>query len=103
MAGQNHHFALYAPEKLPYAVDRYVKETNGLYGVIESPARPSVFGRRLLDSGHGGVSLDCTLSTPGSEVGRFSETEDVVRCYSLSTCGYQRTRSRPPAQCTDHE
>jgi len=34
MAGQNHHFALYAPEKLPYAIDRYVKETGRLYGVL---------------------------------------------------------------------
>ena len=35
MAGQNHHFALYAPEKIPYALDRYVKETNRLYGVLD--------------------------------------------------------------------
>ena len=34
MAGQNHHFSQYAPEKLPYAIDRYVKETNRLYGVL---------------------------------------------------------------------
>ncbi|ERN42164.1 glutathione S-transferase [Rubidibacter lacunae KORDI 51-2] len=34
MAGQNHHFAQYAPEKLPYAIDRYVGETNRLYGVL---------------------------------------------------------------------
>ena len=34
MAGQNHHFRLYAPEKLPYAIDRYVKETGRLYGVL---------------------------------------------------------------------
>src|ERR1700682_4452025 len=34
MAGQNHHFARYAPEKVPYAIDRYVKETNRLYGVL---------------------------------------------------------------------
>jgi len=34
MAGQNHHFNLYAPEKLTYAMDRYVKETNRLYGVL---------------------------------------------------------------------
>lgn len=34
MAGQNHHFAAYAPEKIPYAIDRYVKETNRLYGVL---------------------------------------------------------------------
>ena len=34
MAGQNHHFALYAQEKLPYAIDRYVNETNRLYAVL---------------------------------------------------------------------
>jgi GST-like protein len=34
MAGQNHHFSRYAPEKLPYAIERYVKETNRLYGVL---------------------------------------------------------------------
>jgi GST-like protein len=35
MAGQNHHFAIYAPEKLPYAINRYVNETNRLYGVLD--------------------------------------------------------------------
>lgn len=35
MLGQNHHFAHYAPEKLPYAIERYVKETQRLYGVLE--------------------------------------------------------------------
>ncbi|MBX3040367.1 MAG: glutathione S-transferase N-terminal domain-containing protein [Bdellovibrionaceae bacterium] len=34
MAGQNHHFTQYAPEKVPYAIDRYVKETTRLYGVL---------------------------------------------------------------------
>ena len=34
MLGQNHHFSNYAPEKIPYAIDRYVKETNRLYGVL---------------------------------------------------------------------
>ena len=34
MAGQNHHFSRYAPETIPYAVERYVKETNRLYGVL---------------------------------------------------------------------
>jgi GST-like protein len=35
MAGQNHHFSGYAPEKLPYAIDRYVKETSRLYAVMD--------------------------------------------------------------------
>jgi GST-like protein len=35
MAGQNHHFSQYAPEPIPYAVERYVKETARLYGVLD--------------------------------------------------------------------
>ena len=35
MAGQNGHFNNYAPEKLPYAINRYVKETERLYGVLD--------------------------------------------------------------------
>lgn len=34
MAGQNHHFNIYAPEKIPYAQERYTKETGRLYGVL---------------------------------------------------------------------
>ena len=34
MAGQNNHFRYAAPEKLAYAIDRYTKETNRLYGVL---------------------------------------------------------------------
>jgi len=33
-AGQNHHFVHYAPEKIPYAIDRYVRETGRLYAVL---------------------------------------------------------------------
>ncbi len=46
MAGQNHHFAIYAPEKIPYAIDRYVKETNRLYGVLNKRLadRPFIAG-----------------------------------------------------------
>src|ERR1700758_5638733 len=35
MAGQNNHFGVYAPEKIPYAINRYVNETNRLYGVMD--------------------------------------------------------------------
>lgn len=34
MAGQTHHFRIYAPEKVPYAIERYTNETNRLYGVM---------------------------------------------------------------------
>lgn len=35
MLGQNHHFASYAPEKIDYAINRYVKESERLYGVLD--------------------------------------------------------------------
>jgi GST-like protein len=34
MLGQNHHFNSYAPQKIPYAIERYVNETHRLYGVL---------------------------------------------------------------------
>ncbi|MCC5666796.1 glutathione S-transferase N-terminal domain-containing protein [Nostoc sp. CHAB 5784] len=34
MAGQNHHFSAYAPEKIDYAINRYVNETGRLYAVL---------------------------------------------------------------------
>ncbi len=46
MAGQNHHFGQYAPEKLPYAIDRYVRETARLYAVLNQrlSTRPWIAG-----------------------------------------------------------
>ena len=43
MAGQNHHFGRYAPEKIPYAIDRYVRETARLYGVLDRRLAQSPF------------------------------------------------------------
>ncbi|OGA15751.1 MAG: glutathione S-transferase [Betaproteobacteria bacterium RIFCSPLOWO2_02_FULL_66_14] len=43
MLGQAHHFLGYAPEKIPYAMNRYKNEANRLYGVLE---------RRLNESAH---------------------------------------------------
>ena len=35
MLGQAHHFRLYAPEKLQYAIDRYTNEARRIYNVID--------------------------------------------------------------------
>jgi GSH-dependent disulfide-bond oxidoreductase len=35
MLGQNHHFRNYAAEKIPYAINRYLKETERLYGILD--------------------------------------------------------------------
>lgn len=47
MAGQAHHFRIYAPENIPYAVDRYTNECNRLYGVmnIRLKDRPFLAGK----------------------------------------------------------
>ena len=43
MAGQNHHFGRFAPEKIPYAIDRYRKETARLYGVLDGALAENEF------------------------------------------------------------
>jgi GST-like protein len=51
MAGQAHHFRLYAPEQIPYAVDRYTRECGRLYAVLD---------RRLADRDY--VAGDYTIA-----------------------------------------
>ena len=41
MLGQAHHFMIYAPEKIAYAMDRYAKEANRLYGVLDRRLKES--------------------------------------------------------------
>ncbi|MBP6895683.1 MAG: glutathione S-transferase N-terminal domain-containing protein [Pseudacidovorax sp.] len=43
MLGQAHHFRIYAPEKLPYAIERYTNEAKRLYGVIDRRLEKSAF------------------------------------------------------------
>jgi len=43
MAGQNHHFNVYAPEELPYAKDRYTNETGRLYAVLNKRLEDRAF------------------------------------------------------------
>lgn len=43
MLGQNHHFVRFAPEAIPYAIDRYVKETARLYAVLNKQLEKKKF------------------------------------------------------------
>ena len=58
MAGQNHHFSHYAPEKIPLR-DRALRQGDepALRGAQQAPCRPRVRRRRLLDCRHGVLSL----------------------------------------------
>ena len=61
MAGQTHHFLIYAPEKIPYAMERYGNETNRLYGVMN---------RRLADRDYlaGAYSIADMASYPWAKL-----------------------------------
>ncbi|MGE0282033.1 MAG: glutathione binding-like protein, partial [Rhizobiaceae bacterium] len=43
MFGQAHHFRRFAPEKIPYAIDRYTNETKRLYGVLDRRLKDAEF------------------------------------------------------------
>ncbi|MDT8997977.1 glutathione binding-like protein [Paucibacter sp. APW11] len=43
MLGQAHHFRIYAPEKIPYAIERYSNEARRLYGVINKRLGQSTY------------------------------------------------------------
>jgi len=43
MLGQAHHFRIYAPEKIPYEVDRYTNEARRLYGVMDRRLAQSTY------------------------------------------------------------
>ncbi|GKT21595.1 glutathione S-transferase N-terminal domain-containing protein [Acidovorax sp. SUPP3334] len=56
MAGQNHHFTQYAPEPIAYAIDRYVKETARLYGVLDKHLSD---GRDYIAGGYSIADMAC--------------------------------------------
>ncbi len=43
MLGQAHHFRIYAPEKIDYAIDRYTNETRRIYGVIDKQLEKTTY------------------------------------------------------------
>jgi GST-like protein len=56
MLGQNHHFTRYAPEKIPYAIDRYQREAARLYGVLDK----HMDGREFIaDAGYSIADMAC--------------------------------------------
>ena len=84
MAGQNHHFNRFAPEKIPYAIDRYVKETARLYGVSRpAPGGPRLRRRRRLQHRrHGHLSVDRPTSVAGAGSRRLPTPAALVREHS---------------------
>jgi GST-like protein len=63
MAGQVHHFRNYAPEKIPYAITRYVNEIHRLYGVMQRRLE----GRDYLADEYSIADMACFPWTKGWE------------------------------------
>src|SRR5690606_11555668 len=55
MAGQTHHFVHYAPEKIQYAIDRYVNETARLYAVLDK----RLAGRKFVAGDYSIADMAC--------------------------------------------
>lgn len=63
MLGQNHHFGTYAPEKIPYAIERYRNETHRLYGVLNRRLE----GRDFIAGDYSIADMACVGWTLGHE------------------------------------
>lgn len=96
MAGQNHHFAHYAPERLPYATERYVNETGRLYGVLDR----RLAGRTFIADDYSIADIACypwirLHERQGQDLARFphlerwfgtlSQRPAVIRAYEIAT------------------
>ena len=80
MAGQNNHFSAYAPEKIPYAIDRYRNEVNRLFGVMNK----RLVDRDYLGGEYSVADMACypsggSLGTPGTEHCRLPAPRALAR------------------------
>ena len=80
MLGQAHHFRIYAPHKIDYAVDRYTNEARRLYGVLNTQlSKNDVSGWKTLHHRRYGVfSVDAIGGEPRRGLGRISACQALV-------------------------
>ena len=95
MLGQNLHFSAYAPERIPYAIDRYQRETERLYGVLDRRLadRPFIAGDYSI-ADMASFPWIRTLENRGSYLEGFAnlrrwhdavaERGATVRCYAIA-------------------
>ncbi len=116
MLGQHGHFALYATEKLPYAIERYRGETLRLYGVMDRrleqrfesredvvirvPSTGKVFTASGCDVGRHGMRLETEgFLQPSMDIEvAFPNTPDQVHCYGRIVWG----KPRPGGKAYDY-
>ena len=81
MLGQAHHFRGYAPEKIPYAIERYTDEATRLYGVMDRRLSEAdiLRWRGVHGCGYGALPLARLPRTPGPGPERLPAREALVR------------------------
>ena len=94
MAGQNHHFNAYSLEKIPYAIDRYVKETNRLNGVLNKRVWP------IANSSLARIPSPIWRAIPG--LSSTSARGSALRTSSISSAGSKRSEPSPPSGAPTH-
>ncbi len=94
MAGQNHHFVQYAPEKLPYAIDRYVKETARLYAVLDKHLCA------MATAGHHYIAGDYSIADMASYpwVVPHERQQQKLEDFPHLAAWFERIRSRPATE-----
>ena len=95
MLGQNHHFAVYAPEKIPYAIKRYRDETHRLYGVLNR----RLDGREFVADEYSIADMaiigwSARPRAPGHGHRRVPEREALDRYHGGAAGGAARARRR---------
>ena len=93
MFGQVHHFVRYAKEQVPYAIERYIREKDRLYGVLDKPSgAPNIkslfFAPEQIPGPRRGLSLNDHCAYP--RLNRF------VGCYQIAPPGCLGTASDEP-------
>ncbi|SFL18820.1 glutathione binding-like protein [Lysobacter sp. cf310] len=89
MAGQIGHFNIYAPEKVPYAIDRYTRETHRLYGVLDR----RLAGRDYIADAYSIADMACyPWIVPHASHGQSLQDFPELRRW------FERMRERPAVQ-----
>ena len=101
MAGQNHHFRNYAVEKIPYAIDRYVNETNRLYGVLNKRLadRPFVAGKDYTIADMASYPWTVSYERQGQDLNDFPHLKrwfDAIRSRPATIAAYARAKEVNP-------
>ena len=105
MLGQAHHFRLYAPESITYAVNRYTNEAKRLYSVMDRRPRAQRVHRRagLQHRRHRDLSVAALGREPGRRLGRLPAAEGLVRHHRRAPGGAARRARCLPSDASPCE